>query len=89
METRPWMASHTWSLCTQTVPGSDLLLEAVEQQDLDAVQILLLHFPADELNLNTAGAHGLTPLDVAAMMHNTPIARLLLRAGAKESPHCE
>lgn len=69
--------------------GSECLLEAVEQQDLDTVQILLYQFSADELDLNTPTSQGLTPLDIAVMTNNTPIAKLLLRAGAKESPHCE
>ncbi|CAB1312973.1 unnamed protein product [Coregonus sp. 'balchen'] len=62
---------------------------AVEQQDLDAVQILLYQYTAEELDLSTPNSQGLTPLDIAIMTNNTPIAKLLLKAGAKESPHCE
>lgn len=69
--------------------GSDCIFEAVEQQDLDTVQILLYQFSADELDLNTPNSQGLTPLDIAIMTNNTPIAKLLLKAGGKESPHCE
>lgn len=69
--------------------GSDCIFEAVEQQDLDAVQILLYQFSAEELDLNTPNSQGLTPLDIAIMTNNTPIAKLLLKAGGKESPHCE
>lgn len=69
--------------------GSECLLEAVEQQDLDTVQILLYQFSAEELDLNTPNSQGLTPLDIAIMTNNTPIAKLLLKAGGKESPHCE
>lgn len=69
--------------------GSDCIFEAVEQQDLDTVQILLYQFSAEELDLNTPNSQGLTPLDIAIMTNNTPIAKLLLKAGAKESPHCE
>lgn len=69
--------------------GSDCIFEAVEQQDLDAVQILLYQFSAEELDLNTPNSQGLTPLDIAVMTNNTPIAKLLLKAGGKESPHCE
>ncbi|XP_058476241.1 ankyrin repeat and fibronectin type-III domain-containing protein 1 isoform X1 [Solea solea] len=70
-----------------TMQGSDCILEAVEQQDLDAVQILLYQFSAEELDLNTPNSQGLTPLDIAVMTNNTPIAKLLLKAGGKESPH--
>lgn len=73
----------------QTMQGSECLLEAVEQQDLDTVQILLYQFSADELDLNTPNSQGLTPLDVAVMTNNTPIAKLLLKAGGKEGPHCK
>ncbi|XP_029456551.1 ankyrin repeat and fibronectin type-III domain-containing protein 1 [Rhinatrema bivittatum] len=66
---------------------SEALFEAVEQQDLDAVQILLYQYTADELDLNTPNSEGLTPLDIAIMTNNAPIARILLRTGAKESPH--
>ncbi|XP_073345168.1 ankyrin repeat and fibronectin type-III domain-containing protein 1 isoform X1 [Pagrus major] len=71
-----------------TMQGSDCIFEAVEQQDLDTVQILLYQFSADELDLNTPNSQGLTPLDIAIMTNNTPIAKLLLKAGGKESPHC-
>ncbi|MEQ2187428.1 hypothetical protein GOODEAATRI_004613 [Goodea atripinnis] len=67
--------------------GSDCIFEAVEQQDLDTVQILLYQFSAEELDLNTPNSQGLTPLDIAVMTNNTPIAKLLLKAGGKESPH--
>ncbi|XP_067344144.1 ankyrin repeat and fibronectin type-III domain-containing protein 1 isoform X1 [Channa argus] len=70
-----------------TMQGSDCIFEAVEQQDLDAVQILLYQYSAEELDLNTPNSQGLTPLDIAIMTNNTPIAKLLLKAGGKESPH--
>ncbi|XP_037546904.1 ankyrin repeat and fibronectin type-III domain-containing protein 1 [Nematolebias whitei] len=72
---------------TSTMQGSECIFEAVEQQDLDAVQILLYQFSAEELDLNTPNSQGLTPLDIAVMTNNTPIAKLLLKAGGKESPH--
>ncbi|XP_026172292.1 ankyrin repeat and fibronectin type-III domain-containing protein 1 [Mastacembelus armatus] len=72
---------------TSTMQGGDCLFEAVEQQDLDTVQILLYQFSAEELDLNTPNSQGLTPLDIAVMTNNTPIAKLLLKAGGKESPH--
>ncbi|XP_060753418.1 ankyrin repeat and fibronectin type-III domain-containing protein 1 isoform X1 [Tachysurus vachellii] len=69
------------------IQSSEALFEAVEQQDLDAVQILLFQYTADELDLNTPNSEGLTPLDISIMTNNVPIAKLLLKAGAKESPH--
>ncbi|XP_023805304.1 ankyrin repeat and fibronectin type-III domain-containing protein 1 isoform X2 [Oryzias latipes] len=66
---------------------SECIFEAVEQQDLDTVQILLYQFSAEEVDLNTPNSQGLTPLDIAIMTNNMPIAKLLLKAGGKESPH--
>ncbi|KAG8446584.1 hypothetical protein GDO86_014149 [Hymenochirus boettgeri] len=66
---------------------NEAMFEAVEQQDLDAVQILLYQYPCEELDLNTPNSEGLTPLDIAIMTNNVPIARTLLKAGARESPH--
>ncbi|MGH0153659.1 UNVERIFIED_CONTAM: hypothetical protein FKN15_025448 [Acipenser sinensis] len=71
------------------VQCSEALFEAVEQQDLDAVQLLLYQYSAEELDLNTPNSEGLMPLDIAIMTNNVPMARVLLKAGAKESPHCE
>ncbi|XP_032896616.1 ankyrin repeat and fibronectin type-III domain-containing protein 1-like isoform X1 [Amblyraja radiata] len=67
--------------------GSEAVFEAVEQQDLDTVQMLLKLYTPDELDLSTPNSEGLTPLDVAIMTNNVPMAKLLLQAGAKESPH--
>ncbi|XP_067860654.1 ankyrin repeat and fibronectin type-III domain-containing protein 1 [Heptranchias perlo] len=66
---------------------NEALFEAVEQQDFDAVQLLLRQYSLDELDLNTPNSEGLMPLDIAVMTNNVPVARTLLRAGAKESPH--
>lgn len=65
------------------------LFEAVELQDLDRVQELLKQYSPEELDLNTPNSEGLLPLDIAIMTNNAPIARTLLQAGAKESPHCK
>ena len=51
-----------------------MLFEAVEHQEMD---------------LNIPNSEGLLPLDMAVMTNNIPMERLLLHAGAKESPHCE
>nr|XP_020847623.1 ankyrin repeat and fibronectin type-III domain-containing protein 1 isoform X4 [Phascolarctos cinereus] len=67
--------------------GNEAMFEAVEQQDMDAVQILLYQYTTEELDLNTPNSEGLTPLDIAIMTNNVPIARLLLKTGARESPH--
>ncbi|XP_019477310.1 ankyrin repeat and fibronectin type-III domain-containing protein 1 isoform X1 [Meleagris gallopavo] len=66
---------------------NEAMFEAVEQQDLDAVQILLYQYTPEELDLNTPNSEGLTPLDIAILTNNIPIARTLLHVGAKESPH--
>ncbi|XP_077407611.1 ankyrin repeat and fibronectin type-III domain-containing protein 1, partial [Vanacampus margaritifer] len=71
---------------TSTMQGGECLFSAVEQQDLDAVQILLRRLPAEQLDLNTANGQGLAPLDVAVMTGNAPIARMLLKAGGREGP---
>ncbi|XP_057264008.1 ankyrin repeat and fibronectin type-III domain-containing protein 1-like isoform X3 [Pezoporus wallicus] len=63
------------------------LFEAVELQDRDRVQELLKQYSPEELDLNTPNSEGLLPLDIAIMTNNVPIARALLQAGAKESPH--
>ncbi|OCT62709.1 ankyrin repeat and fibronectin type-III domain-containing protein 1 isoform X1 [Xenopus laevis] len=70
-----------------TFQCNEAVFEAVEQQDLDAVQILLYQYTAEELDINTPNSEGLTPLDIAIMTNNVPIARTLLKAGARESPH--
>ncbi|XP_020663849.3 ankyrin repeat and fibronectin type-III domain-containing protein 1 isoform X1 [Pogona vitticeps] len=67
--------------------GNAALFEAVEQQDFDKVQELLKQYSVEELDLNTPNSEGLLPLDVAIMTNNSPIAKTLLLAGAKESPH--
>nr|XP_033819382.1 ankyrin repeat and fibronectin type-III domain-containing protein 1-like isoform X2 [Geotrypetes seraphini] len=67
--------------------GNAALFEAVEMQDLDRVQDLLKQYSVEELDLNTPNSEGLLPLDIAIMTNNAPIARTLLQAGAKESPH--
>ncbi|XP_041433496.1 ankyrin repeat and fibronectin type-III domain-containing protein 1 isoform X2 [Xenopus laevis] len=67
--------------------GNAALFEAVEMQDLDRVQELLKQFSVEELDLNTPNSEGLLPLDIAIMTNNAPIAKTLLQAGAKESPH--
>lgn len=61
----------------------------MEHQELDLVQLLLSQYSLEELDLNTPNSEGLLPLDIAIMTNNVPMAKLLLRAGAKESPHCE
>ncbi|KAF7242904.1 Ankyrin repeat and fibronectin type-III domain-containing protein 1 [Varanus komodoensis] len=67
--------------------GNAALFEAVELQDLEKVQELLKQYSLEELDLNTPNSEGLLPLDIAIMTNNSPIAKTLLLAGAKESPH--
>ncbi|KAF0025950.1 hypothetical protein F2P81_022831 [Scophthalmus maximus] len=54
---------------------------------LRKASVLLYQFSAEELDLNTPNSQGLTPLDIAVMTNNTPVAKLLLKAGGRESPH--
>ncbi|XP_046888294.1 ankyrin repeat and fibronectin type-III domain-containing protein 1 [Hypomesus transpacificus] len=67
--------------------SNEALFEAVEHQEMDLVQLLLSQYSLEELDLNTPNSEGLLPLDIAIMTNNVPMAKLLLRAGAKESPH--
>ncbi|XP_066545405.1 ankyrin repeat and fibronectin type-III domain-containing protein 1 isoform X2 [Amia ocellicauda] len=67
--------------------SNEALFEAVEHQEMDLVQLLLSQYSLEELDLNTPNSEGLLPLDIAIMTNNVPMARLLLQAGAKESPH--
>ncbi|XP_067914756.1 ankyrin repeat and fibronectin type-III domain-containing protein 1 [Heterodontus francisci] len=66
---------------------NEALFEAIEQHDFDAVQLLLNDCSLDEVDLNTPNSEGLLPLDIAVMTNNVAVARTLLKAGAKESPH--
>ncbi|XP_051543366.1 ankyrin repeat and fibronectin type-III domain-containing protein 1 isoform X2 [Myxocyprinus asiaticus] len=72
---------------TSVFQSNEALFEAVEHQELDVVESLLNTFSLEELDLNTPNSEGLLPLDIAIMTNNVPMAKLLLRAGAKESPH--
>ncbi|CAB1443949.1 unnamed protein product, partial [Pleuronectes platessa] len=72
---------------TTIFQSSEALFEAVEHQELDLVQLLLSQYSLEELDLNTPNSEGLLPLDIAIMTNNVPMAKVLLRAGAKESPH--
>ncbi|XP_077482639.1 ankyrin repeat and fibronectin type-III domain-containing protein 1 isoform X1 [Stigmatopora argus] len=72
---------------TTVFQSNEALFEAVEHQELDLVQLLLSQYSLEELDLNTPNSEGLLPLDIAIMTNNVPMANLLLRAGAKESPH--
>ncbi|XP_019738873.1 ankyrin repeat and fibronectin type-III domain-containing protein 1, partial [Hippocampus comes] len=67
--------------------SNEALFEAVEHQQSDLVQLLLSQYSLEELDLNTPNSEGLLPLDIAVMTNDAPVAKLLLRAGAKESPH--
>ncbi|XP_069036950.1 ankyrin repeat and fibronectin type-III domain-containing protein 1 isoform X3 [Lepisosteus oculatus] len=67
--------------------SNEALFEAVEHQEIDLVQLLLAQYSLEELDLNTPNSEGLLPLDIAIMTNNVPMAKLLLHAGAKESPH--
>uniref|UniRef100_A0A8C8CUD9 Fibronectin type-III domain-containing protein n=1 Tax=Oncorhynchus tshawytscha TaxID=74940 RepID=A0A8C8CUD9_ONCTS len=78
---------HRPNTDTTQFQSNEALFEAVEHQEMDLVQLLLSQYSMEELDLNTPNSEGLLPLDIAVMTNNVPMARLLLRAGAKESPH--
>ncbi|XP_017209464.1 ankyrin repeat and fibronectin type-III domain-containing protein 1 isoform X2 [Danio rerio] len=85
--TLPGQSDKEQSHKTTMFQGNEALFEAVEHQELDVVESLLNTFSLEELDLNTPNSEGLLPLDIAIMTNNVPMAKLLLRAGAKESPH--
>ncbi|RXN02234.1 ankyrin repeat and fibronectin type-III domain-containing 1-like protein [Labeo rohita] len=85
--TLPSQSDKDHSHKTTMFQGNEALFEAVEHQELDVVESLLNTFSLEELDLNTPNSEGLLPLDIAIMTNNVPMAKLLLRAGAKESPH--
>ncbi|KAJ8318796.1 hypothetical protein KUTeg_003887 [Tegillarca granosa] len=57
------------------------LFEAVEQQDIDLVKSVL---ECEGVDINSFNSEYLTPLDVAVMTNNIPMAKMLLYHGAKE-----
>ncbi|XP_052780793.1 ankyrin repeat and fibronectin type-III domain-containing protein 1-like isoform X3 [Mya arenaria] len=59
------------------------LFDAVENQDLDAVKDIL---ETNGIDINSVNSEFLTPLDVAVMTNNIPMAKMLLSHGARESP---
>ncbi|XP_005111208.2 ankyrin repeat and fibronectin type-III domain-containing protein 1, partial [Aplysia californica] len=59
------------------------LFDAVEQQDLDLVKVIL---DSNFVDINSLNSENLTVLDIAVMTNNIPIAKMLLTKGAKESP---
>ncbi|XP_064611368.1 ankyrin repeat and fibronectin type-III domain-containing protein 1-like isoform X2 [Liolophura sinensis] len=59
------------------------LFEAVEHQDMDQVKLIL---DSNGLDVNSTNEENLTPLDVAVLTNNIPMAKTLLSYGAKENP---
>ncbi|XP_021361615.1 ankyrin repeat and fibronectin type-III domain-containing protein 1-like isoform X2 [Mizuhopecten yessoensis] len=64
-------------------PESQALFDAVEQQNIDLAKTVL---DVGGLHINSTNSEGLTPLDVAVMTNNIPMAKMLLLHGARESP---
>ncbi|XP_007907771.2 ankyrin repeat and fibronectin type-III domain-containing protein 1-like [Callorhinchus milii] len=58
------------------------VFDAVENGDIDAVQRLLGGDTTRD-GLNGVSTEGLVPLDIALLTNNVPMARLLMKAGAK------
>ncbi|KAL3877491.1 hypothetical protein ACJMK2_035191, partial [Sinanodonta woodiana] len=59
------------------------LFDAVEHQDMDLVKEIL---ETNGLDVNSVNSECLTPLDIAVMTNNIPMAKMLLSHGARESP---
>ncbi|XP_078286610.1 ankyrin repeat and fibronectin type-III domain-containing protein 1-like [Rhinoraja longicauda] len=64
----------------------DSVFDAVEHEDLDAVQRILERRGIRD-NLNEATSNGLVPLDVAVLTNNISMASLLINAGARDNHH--
>ncbi|KAK6171591.1 hypothetical protein SNE40_019746 [Patella caerulea] len=69
-------------------PSYDInsLFSAVENQDLDLVKDIL---DSNTVDLNSVNCENLTPLDIAVMTNNIPMAKMLLYQGAKECSQFE
>ncbi|XP_078388162.1 ankyrin repeat and fibronectin type-III domain-containing protein 1-like isoform X2 [Cetorhinus maximus] len=64
----------------------DSIFDAVEHEDLDAVQ-RILDQPGTQDDLNEATSNGLVPLDIAVLTNNISMASLLMNAGARDNHH--
>ncbi|XP_041363678.1 ankyrin repeat and fibronectin type-III domain-containing protein 1-like [Gigantopelta aegis] len=66
-------------------PSYDIgtLFHAVEHQELELVKAIL---ETGSVQINSLNSENLTPLDVAVMTNNIPMAKMLLQHGARESP---
>ncbi|XP_067875503.1 ankyrin repeat and fibronectin type-III domain-containing protein 1-like [Heterodontus francisci] len=64
----------------------DSIFDAVEHEDLDAVQ-RILDQPGTQEDLNEVTSNGLVPLDIAVLTNNISMASLLMNAGARASHH--
>ncbi|XP_073702546.1 ankyrin repeat and fibronectin type-III domain-containing protein 1 [Garra rufa] len=62
------------------------LWDALENEDMLAVQHLLSKEKAKDGWVNSVSEFGLVPLDVAALTHNAPLLQVLVKAGAKHNP---
>ncbi|XP_028671122.1 ankyrin repeat and fibronectin type-III domain-containing protein 1-like [Erpetoichthys calabaricus] len=73
----------------KSVPSSPQYLsvwEAIENDDIEAIHLMLGKASVQE-ELNRLTSEGLVPLDMAALMNNTPLAKMLTRAGARDNPN--
>ncbi|XP_072444619.1 ankyrin repeat and fibronectin type-III domain-containing protein 1-like [Chiloscyllium punctatum] len=62
----------------------DSIFDAVEHEDLDAVQ-RILNQPGTQDDLNEVTSNGLVPLDIAVLTNNISMASLLMNAGARDN----
>ncbi|XP_038639613.1 ankyrin repeat and fibronectin type-III domain-containing protein 1-like isoform X2 [Scyliorhinus canicula] len=62
----------------------DSIFDAVEHEDLDAVQRILGQAGTQD-DLNEVTSNGLVPLDIAVLTNNISMASLLMNAGARDN----
>ncbi|XP_033855296.3 ankyrin repeat and fibronectin type-III domain-containing protein 1-like [Acipenser ruthenus] len=63
------------------------LFDAVENEDTQAVHLMLSSAGLLKEDLNGLSSEGLVPMDVAVLTSNTPLVRILSQAGARDNPH--
>lgn len=62
--------------------GGGSMWERKDRKEMDWVK-------ERERGVNRVSDQGLVPLDVAALTHNSPLLRVLSKAGARQNPVCE
>ncbi|XP_041097886.1 ankyrin repeat and fibronectin type-III domain-containing protein 1-like [Polyodon spathula] len=63
------------------------LFDAVENEDTQAVHLMLSSAGLPKEDLNGLSSEGLVPMDIAVLTSNTPLVKILAQAGARDNPH--